>query len=93
MKFTTDTNVHTLKFQNVVLPNGLIANLNGPYEELRHDATMLYESGLLRDLQVVAWANDGRPLCLYGNPAYPLGIYLQAPFRNVHITPPMAIFN
>ena len=93
--------VHALKFQSVVLPNGLIANLNGPYEGRRHDATMprchdatmLNESGLLRDLQAVAWANDGTPLCLYGDPAYPLGIHLQAPFRNVHITPQMARFN
>lgn len=84
---------HALKFQSVVLPNGLIANLNGPYEGRRHDATMLNESGLLRDLQAVAWANDGTPLCLYGDPAYPLGIHLQAPFRNVHITPQMARFN
>ena len=30
--------IHSLKFQNVVLPNGLIANLNGPYEGQRHDA-------------------------------------------------------
>ena len=73
--------VHALKFQSVVLPNGLIANLNGPYEGRRHDATMLNESGLLRDLQAVAWANDGTPLCtcLYGDPAYPLGIHLQSP--------------
>ena len=54
---------------------------------------MLNESGLLRDLQAVAWANDGTPLCLYGDPAYPLGIHLQAPFRNVHITPQVARFN
>ena len=46
---------HTLRVQNVVLPNGLIANLNGPYEGRRHDDTMLYAgSGLLRDLLLVA---------------------------------------
>lgn len=84
---------HALKFQSVVLPNGLIANLNGLYKGRRHDATMLNESGLLRDLQAVVWANDGTPLCLYGDPVYPLGIHLQAPFRNVHITPQMARFN
>ena len=84
---------HALKFQSVVLPNGLIANLNGSYEERRHDAMILNESGLLRDLQAVAWANDRTPLCLYGDPAYPLGIHLQAPFRNVHTTPQMARFN
>ena len=95
VKFTMDINVYMpqLKFQNVVLPNGLIGKLNGPYEGRRHDATMLYESGLLRDLREAAWANDGRALCLYGDPAYPLGIHLQAPFRNVHITQQMERFN
>ena len=91
--YNSHTRVHALKFQSVVLPNGLIANLNGPYEGRRHDATMLNDSGLVRDLQAVAWANDETPLCLYGDPAYPLGIHLQAPFRNVHITPQMARFN
>ena len=33
--------VHSLKIRNVVLPNGLITNLNGPYEGRRHDGTML----------------------------------------------------
>ena len=30
---------------------------------------------------------------MYGDPAYPLGIHLQAPFRNVPLTPQMARFN
>ena len=47
--------VHGIKFQSVVLPNGLIANLNGPYEGRRHDSTMLRESGLLTDLQRIAY--------------------------------------
>jgi len=33
--------VHSLKFQSVVAPNGLIANLLGPVEGRRHDAAML----------------------------------------------------
>ena len=75
-----------------MLPNGIIANLNGPYEGHRHDSTMLCESGLLTDLQRVAWIN-GQPLCLYGDPAYPISLHLQAPFRNVQLTPQVAIFN
>ena len=35
--------VHALKFQSVTVPNGLIANLSGPVEGLRHDAGMLDE--------------------------------------------------
>ena len=43
--------VHALKFQNVTLPNGMIANLSGPYEGRRHDSFMLAESSLLNQLQ------------------------------------------
>lgn len=73
---------HGIKFQSVVIPNKLIANLAGPFEGQRHDSTMLHKSRMLRELQRVAWAN-GEPLCLYGDP-YPLGIQLQAPFRDAH---------
>ena len=84
--------VHSIKFQSVVTPNGLIANLAGPFEGKRHDSTMLHESGLLTDLRRVAFYN-GDPLCLYGDPAYPLGVHLQAPFRGNNITPQMALYN
>ena len=33
--------IHSIKFQSVVIPNGLIANLHGPFEGKRHDSTML----------------------------------------------------
>ena len=64
--------VHALKFQSLVIPNGLIANLYGPLEGRRHDAGMLNESGLLRALQAHAHTPTGQPLCIYGDPAYPL---------------------
>ena len=38
--------VHALKFQSVVAPNGLIANLFGPVKGHRHDSGMLAISGL-----------------------------------------------
>ena len=84
--------VHSIKFQSVVTPNGLIANLAGPFEGKRHDSTMLHESGLLTDLRHVAFYN-GDPLCLYGDPAFPLGVHLQAPFKGNNITPQMALYN
>ena len=67
--------VHGIKFQSVALPNGMIANLNGPYEGRKHDSTMLYESNLVQDLQRIAWYN-GHPLCIYGDPAYPLRLHI-----------------
>ena len=39
--------VPALKFQAVVIPSGLVANLYGLVEGRRHDAGMLEESGLL----------------------------------------------
>ena len=84
--------VHGIKFQSVVTPNGLIANLSGPFEGKRHDSTMLHESGLLNDLRRVPFHN-GQPLCLYGDPAYPLGVHLQAPFKGNNLTPQMELYN
>ena len=70
----------------------MIANLSGLYEGPRHDSTMLYESGLLQKLQQNAWHN-GIPLCLYGDPAYPLKVHLQGPFQNVNLTAAQQAYN
>ncbi|CAB4044284.1 Hypothetical predicted protein [Paramuricea clavata] len=68
--------------KSICIPNGLIANLSGPWEERMHDARILGESGLMQDLRQHAFAQDGTPMCLYGDPAYPLRVHLQQPFRN-----------
>ncbi|KAM7430411.1 hypothetical protein ABFA07_018876 [Porites harrisoni] len=85
--------MHALKFQSVVLPSGMIAHMYGPVEGRKHDAGMLADSGLLADLQRNAFSLTGQPLCLYGDPAYPLRIHLQCPFRNAVLTPQMQEFN
>lgn len=77
--------IHGIKFQSTILSNGIIGNLAGPWEGRRHDSTMLQESGLLTDLQRVAWHNQ-RPLCIYGDPAYPMHLHLQAPHRGANLT-------
>ena len=79
--------VHAIKFQSVAAPNGLIANLYGPVEGRRHDSGMLVESALLGDLQRHSFSPVGQPLCVYGDPAYPLNIHLQGPFKGARITP------
>jgi hypothetical protein len=84
--------VHGIKFQSVVTPNGMIANMCGPYEGRRHDSTMLQESNMLTELRRVAWIN-GEPLCLYGDPAYPLNVHLQTPYRGAHLTNHMVMYN
>ena len=54
---------------------------------------MLGDSGLLQQLQWYARSPAGHPMCIYGDPAYPLRVQLQAPFRNVVLTPQMQAFN
>ena len=46
---------------------------------------MLHESSLLNDLQIVAWFN-GQPLYIYVDPAYPMEIYLQSPYKEGSLT-------
>ena len=57
-------------------------------EGIKHNAGML-----LQDLQKLAYSPDGRPMCIFGDPAYPLILHLQAPFRNAVMTPQMEAFN
>ena len=46
--YNGDKRVHALKSWAVVLPNDMIGNLTGPYEERRHDSFMLADFGLLQ---------------------------------------------
>ena len=85
--------IHTIKFQSVVAPNGLIANLYGPVEGKQHDSGMLAESGLLTDLQQHSFTLNGQPLCIYGDMAYPIRVHLQAPFKGARLTPVEKNFN
>ena len=84
--------LHSIKFQSVLIPKSLIANLHCPFEGKWHDSAMLQETGVLCDLPRIAFYN-GDPLCLYGDPAYQLGVHLQAPFRNMHFTLQMGLYN
>ena len=72
--------VLALKYQAVSAPNGLCANLSGPYEGKKHDSSMLMESGLLTELYQHSHDSNGNILCIYGDPAYPLRPQLMAPF-------------
>ena len=54
---------------------------------------MLRDSSILVDLERHAFTPAGHPLYIYGDPAYPLRIHLQAPFRDAVLTDDMAAFN
>ena len=84
--------VHAIKVQSVVSPNGLVANLYGVVEGKRHDSGMLAMSGL-DALQRYSVSPYGHILCIYGDPAYPLRLCLQAPFRGAVLIPDQQAWN
>ena len=51
------------------------------------------ESNLLQNLETHAFYPNGEPMRLYGDPAYPLRVQLQAPFREFQLTPEMVAHN
>ncbi|CAH3122950.1 unnamed protein product [Pocillopora meandrina] len=83
--------VYGLKYQSVALPNGMMANMYGPVEGTRHDSAMLADSGLLDDLEQHAFSITRELMALYGDPAYPLRVHLQVPYRGAGITPQMEL--
>ena len=54
---------------------------------------MLADSRLLRDLEQHAFSTRREPMALYGDPAYPLRVHLQVPYRGAGITPQMEVYN
>ena len=65
----------------------------GPVEGKGHDSSMLLLSGMMPVLQNFLLGPNGERLCVYGDPAYPLRWYLQAPFRGAQITADQNEFN
>ena len=86
-------NVYGIKFQSVVIPNGPIVHIYGPVEGKRHGMKMLTMSALIPKLQQYARATKGRLLCMYGDPAYQINVYLQSSFRKVPLTADQKAYN
>lgn len=60
---------HCLKFQSVMVPNGLICHMFGPIEGRRHDAMLPRSSGLQDQLHGEnVYDETGNPYVLYGDP-------------------------
>ena len=85
--------VHALKYQSVVAANGMIANLYGPVEGRSHDAGILRRSELLHKLEQYCNKADGSPLCIFGDPAYPVRPHIQAPYKNNNLSDAEKDFN
>ncbi|RPA74036.1 hypothetical protein BJ508DRAFT_215714 [Ascobolus immersus RN42] len=85
--------MHALKYHAVVTPDGIIAHLFGPIEGRRHDRHLWNESKLMDQLIEHAKGPDGRPLQIYGDPAYGVNRHLLSPFKSYRITHLQKLFN
>ena len=74
---------HSLKFQSVMLPNGLIGHFYGPFEGRRHDSAMYFASGLDQLAQEIY---DEYGLSIYADSAYAFRRYLITPFKGAAIS-------
>ena len=77
---------HGLKFQSIVLPDGLVGQMFGAVEGQRHDSTLLK---LSRVDEKMAWLPPG-PFT-YGDQAYQVRPWLLSPFRGAKKRPTCAI--
>ena len=71
----------------------VLINCSVNIEGKRHDAGMLRMSGLLESLETHCNTAAGEPLCIYGDPAYPLRRHLQSPYRQGNLTDDEKAFN
>lgn len=58
-----------------------------------NDSGMLWYSRILKMFEGHAFNHYGEPMFLYGDPAYPLDIHLQAPFRMTLLNSNKVAFN
>ncbi|XP_028416835.1 uncharacterized protein LOC114541044 [Dendronephthya gigantea] len=91
--FNGHKRTHALKYQSVVVPSGLIVHMFGPMEGKRHDARIFVESGLYQQLEAYSFDATGKPLCIYGDGAYPVTQHVQGPFKGPHLTMEQQAFN
>ena len=54
---------------------------------------MMLESHLLNDLERFAFSTGGQPMCIYGDPVYPVRVHLQSPYSGNRLMPAMEAFN
>ena len=90
--FNGHKRIHSLKYQSLMCPNGIIAHFFGPVEGRRHDSAMYYQSGL-DDLISDINDSNNETLAIYGDSAYAFRRYLITPFKGSKLTQAQHDFN
>lgn len=90
-----------MKFQGIVIPNGLIAHLAGPYRAPQNDAGVLKESKFLEHLEQYAiqpGSSEGDPpsdqyFQVYGDSAYGVSPFIMSPYVTDVLIPEKSTWN
>jgi hypothetical protein len=77
--------VHCLKWQGVVMPNGIISDLNGPFSGRRHDSYLMTESQLNGRL-ANAQAGNASQYKAFGDKAYAILSHVSRGWQGVGLT-------
>lgn len=86
---------HVLKYQSVMMPNGMIARLDGPFNGRRHDSAVLHLSDLLRQCQAKLVVSEEKWYAFYGDPGYANQKFIKVGFKTNRntLTERQKIFN
>ena len=85
---------HGVKFQSVIVLEGFIACLKGPWPSKTHDAHMLCDSGLLEKLEAnMPTDSNGVVYAMYGDLACAQSIYLLRGFQKPPTGSDKALFS
>ena len=90
--FNGHKRIHSLKYQAVIAPNGMLVHFFGPIEGRCHDSAVFYLSGLDHLISNIH-NQKGEQLCLYGDTAYAFRTYLVTPFKGVKLSHIQKDFN
>ena len=85
--------VHSLRYQSLVTPDGLIIHLTGPFGGRRHDAGVFAESNSYNQLLTKVRFSADNKFVLYADSAYPIRELLLKPYARNTITPLRQQFN
>ena len=72
--------VHALKYQSMIMADGIISSLWGPFPARNHDMRMLAESKILENIEDIL-QNFEDPLYIYGDMGYSTSRYIISPFQ------------
>jgi len=74
---------HGIEFQGVVLPNGIVAEMNGPWAGSRNDKQIMEASGFATRLFDWVTENEEELFFIYGDRGYQLDDLIVVPFCKV----------